>query len=128
MQHTLLHMWTSTKEAPSTVSTRTSCFDRASSTKSPIAHRCVLIHEVGIFCPPTFAEVLYLHNCWKQRDIHRRFRGLCEVVTLEDVLVLHQYHEATNARNPGEEVHLMESALVPIFLQERLLAFRLLLS
>jgi hypothetical protein len=56
---------------------------------------------MGIFRTPAFAEVLYLHDFWKQRDIHRRFGRLGEVVALENFLVLHQYHEMLSARNSG---------------------------
>jgi hypothetical protein len=106
MRHTFLHMWTPTKEASSAIGTCTTCLDRASATKSAIAYCCVLIHEMGIFRTPAFAEVLYLHNLWKQRDIHRRFSTLSKVVTFENFLVLHQYHEMLSARNPEREGRL----------------------
>jgi hypothetical protein len=106
MRRTFLHVWTPTKEAPSAIGTCTTCLDRARATKSAIADCCVLIHEMGILRTPAFAEVLYLHNLGKQRDIHRRFGTLSKVVTFENFLVLHQYHEVLSARNPDREGRL----------------------
>ena len=98
MKGTFFHMWASTKEATPTVRAHPFCFDRA---KSTISQSCVLIHQVGVLCPSAFAKVFYLHNLWKERDIHRRFRSLCKVVSREDLLVLQQYDEVMHVNSRG---------------------------
>ncbi len=108
-------MWASTKEASPTFRAHSSCFDRASTAKSTISHSGVLIDQVGILCPSAFAKIFYLHNLWKERDIRRRLRRLCEVVSLENVLVLQKCDEVMHVNSRGQ-THLMESTLMPIFL------------
>jgi hypothetical protein len=101
MKGTFFHMWASTKEATPTVRAHPSCFDRADTTKSTISQSCVLIHQVGVLCPSAFAKIFYLHDLWEERDIHRRSRGLCEVMSLENILVLQQYDEVVHVNSQG---------------------------
>jgi len=83
-------MRASTKEATATIGAPPSCFDRSRTTKSTVSNSGVLIHQVGVFCPSAFAKIFYLHNLWKERDIHRRLCRLCKVVSLKNILVLQQ--------------------------------------
>ena len=83
MRCTSFHMWASTKEATHGILTRPSCFDGAN-----ISQSCVLVHHVGVLCPPTLAKVFYLHDLWKHRHIHGRLRRLSKVMSRENLLVL----------------------------------------
>jgi hypothetical protein len=81
-------MWASTKEATLAIRTRPSRFDRATTTKSTISRSCVLVRQVGVFCPSALAKVFYLHDLWKYRHIHSRLRRFSEVMSRENLLVL----------------------------------------
>lgn len=48
----------------------------------------ILIEQMGILCPTSFAKVLHLHDFRQHRNIHSRLCGLCKVVSLEDFFVL----------------------------------------
>ena len=43
---------------------------------------------MGILSSATLAEVLDLHDRWKERNIHCGFSGFGEVMSLEYILVL----------------------------------------
>ena len=81
-------MWASTKEATSAIHTLPSCFDRARTAKSTIAHCRVLVHQVSVFRPSALAEVFYLHDLRKQSYVHGGFRCLSEVMPLDNLFVL----------------------------------------
>lgn len=81
---------------------------------------------MGVLRSAPFTEVLDLHNLGKHRYIDCRLCGFCEVVTLENLHVLAT--DVSDAFESGSRgTHLMESALVPVFLEELLASFRLLL-
>jgi hypothetical protein len=93
-------MWAPTKEATTTIRIRPSCFDGAGTTNSK---GCVLVRQVGVFCPSALAKVFYLHDFWKYRHIHGRLRRLSKVMSGENLLVLryNKCHEVIRANYQG---------------------------
>ena len=95
---TLLKMWPAT--------------GKAARLRTHLGHRRasrILIHQMRVLCPTSFAKVSNLHDLGQHRYVHSRSRRLRIVVFLKNIRVL------------------VERALVPVLLQKLLLAFRFLL-
>lgn len=88
INYTFLQMRAAAQETPSPFNRFSTCFYRSRSAKSARGNGSILIKEMGIFCTTSLSEILDLHNFWKHRDIHCRFRGFCEVMSFEYFLVL----------------------------------------
>ena len=107
-KQTFLEMGAAAIEAPSSRvagSVRTRLQTHAAKATSPDGR--ILIDQVRPLRPAALPKVADLHHFGEQGDVHSALRSLGVIVFLENLVVL------------------MECALVPILLQELLLAFRL---
>jgi hypothetical protein len=124
---TFLHMRTTTNETACVRFRRhaTGVLQCLGPAKPTSTRGRVLIRQMGVLGATALSKVFDLHDLGEHRNIHGRFCSFREIVSLQDFRVLHTSHihkhrvHLTGRTAP----YLMEGSLVPVFLQELLLAF-----
>jgi hypothetical protein len=81
---TFLHVWTTTREAPSSLK-RCSSPNRGGTSSTD---RSILVQKMRVFRAATFAEIFDLHNLGKRRNVNIGFGSFSIIVSLEDILIL----------------------------------------
>lgn len=90
---TFLHVWATANEATSIRVRRHAArvMQRLGPAKSTSTDGRILVHQMGVLGATTLSKVFDLHDLRENRNIHGRFRGFREIVSLQDIRILQTY-------------------------------------